>query len=462
MSRQTSERGPGIDPGLIQPPSGPGGLAEALTAGTPGGERRIGYRWTICALLFAATTINYMDRQVLGVLAPTLSRDLGWSEAQYGDIVSWFSLAYAFGFLGMGRLLDHIGVRRGFAISIVAWSVAAIGHAFARTATGFSVARAALGLGESGNFPGAIKSVAEWFPKQERALATGIFNAGSNVGAILTPLLVPWIALTWGWQWAFIVIGSLGFVWLAFWLVMYREPEHHPKVSQIELAHIRSDPVERTDRVAWLPLLRHRQTWAFIIGKFLTDPIWWFYLYWLPKFLDAEYGIRLAQVALPLIVIYLVADVGSIGGGWMSSALIKRGWSVNAGRKFTMLVAALLIVPTMLAPRAGSLWVAVAIVSLAAAAHQWWSANIFTTASDMFPRRAVASVVGLGGFGGAMGGMLFQRATGRILDATGNDYSIIFMICGLAYITALGIMHLLVPRLEPARLPELPGGPATT
>jgi ACS family hexuronate transporter-like MFS transporter len=402
--------------------------------------------------LFAATTINYMDRQVLGVLAPTLSRDLGWSEAQYGDIVSWFSLAYAFGFLGMGRLLDRIGVRRGFALAIVAWSLAAIGHAFARTATGFSVARAALGLGESGNFPGAIKSVAEWFPKQERALATGIFNAGSNIGAILTPLLVPWVALTWGWQWAFIAIGSLGFIWLAFWLLVYREPERHPKLSARELAYIRSDPVEPSEHVAWLPLLRHRQTWAFIIGKFLTDPIWWFYLYWLPKFLDAEYGIRLAQVALPLITIYLVADVGSVGGGWLSSALIRRGWSVNAGRKTAMLIAALLIVPTMLAPRAGSLWVAVAIVSVAAAAHQWWSANIFTTASDMFPRRAVASIVGLGGFGGAMGGMLFQRATGRILDATGNDYSIIFTICGLAYIVALGIMHLLVPRLEPANL----------
>jgi MFS transporter, ACS family, hexuronate transporter len=432
-SRHDASRGPGV-----VPPSAP--------------EGRIGYRWTICALLFAATTINYMDRQVLGVLAPTLSRDLGWSEAQYGDIVSWFSLAYAFGFLGMGRLLDRIGVRRGFALAIVAWSLAAIGHAFARTATGFSVARAALGLGESGNFPGAIKSVAEWFPKQERALATGIFNAGSNIGAILTPLLVPWVALTWGWQWAFIAIGSLGFIWLAFWLLVYREPERHPKLSARELAYIRSDPVEPSEHVAWLPLLRHRQTWAFIIGKFLTDPIWWFYLYWLPKFLDAEYGIRLAQVALPLITIYLVADVGSVGGGWLSSALIRRGWSVNAGRKTAMLIAALLIVPTMLAPRAGSLWVAVAIVSVAAAAHQWWSANIFTTASDMFPRRAVASIVGLGGFGGAMGGMLFQRATGRILDATGNDYSIIFTICGLAYIVALGIMHLLAPRLEPANL----------
>jgi MFS transporter, ACS family, hexuronate transporter len=413
-----------------------------------------GYRWTICALLFAATTINYIDRQVLGILAPTLQAEVGWSEADYGDIVSWFSFAYALGFLGMGRLLDRIGVRKGFAFAIVAWSIAAMGHAFARTAAGFSIARGALGLGESGNFPGAIKATAEWFPRKERAFATGIFNAGSNVGAIVAPLMVPFIALRWGWEWAFIATGALGFVWLLFWLPLYRSPEHHPRVSKAELAYIRSDPVEPTTAVPWLSLLRHRQTWAFFIGKFLTDPIWWFYLYWLPKFLDAEYGVKLAGLAAPLVAIYLVADVGSVGGGYVSSALIKRGWSVNAGRKTAMLIAALLIVPTMLAPHAPSLWVAVAIVSVAAASHQWWSANLFTTASDMFPRRAVASVVGIGGFAGAMGGVLFQRATGRILEATNNNYSLIFMVCGLAYVTALLIMHLMVPRLEPARLDD--------
>src|SRR5688572_13660355 len=326
------------------------------TAASAPPERRLGYRWTICALLFFATTINYIDRQVLGILAPTLSRELGWSETAYGDIVSWFSFAYAIGFLGMGRLLDRIGVRKGFAFSIVAWSLAAMAHAFARTATGFSYARAALGLGESGNFPGAIKATAEWFPKKERALATGIFNAGSNVGAIVTPLTVPWIALTWGWQEAFLVTGALGFVWLAFWLWLYRSPEGHPKVTPAELAYIRSDPIERSTPVRWLNLLSHRQTWAFVLGKFLTDPIWWFYLYWLPKFLDAQFGIKLATVAAPLIVIYLVADVGSVGGGWLSSALIKRGWSVNKGRKTAMLIAALLIVPTMLAPAADNLW----------------------------------------------------------------------------------------------------------
>jgi MFS transporter, ACS family, hexuronate transporter len=411
-----------------------------------------GYRWTICALLFAATTINYIDRQVLGILAPVLSKELGWTETQYGDIVSWFSFAYAFGFLIMGQVMDRVGVRKGFAFSIVAWSLAAMAHAFARTATGFSLARAALGFGESGNFPAAIKTVSEWFPKKERAFAVGIFNSGTNVGAILTPLMVPWIALNWGWQAAFIVCGSLGFLWLVLWLAVYRAPEDQPKVSAAELAYIRSDPVEQSERIPWLSLLSHRQTWAFILGKFMTDPIWWFYLYWLPKFLDARFGVKLGSVALPLIAIYMVADVGSIFGGWLSSFFIKRGWTLNAARKTTMLIAALLIVPTMFAPGASSLWVAVAIVSLAAASHQWWSANLFTTASDMFPRRAVASVVGLGGFGGAMGGVLFQKATGRILEATGNNYQIIFFICGSAYVFALLVMHLLVPRLEPARL----------
>jgi MFS transporter, ACS family, hexuronate transporter len=420
----------------------------------PEARRRFGYRWTICALLFVATTINYVDRQVLGILAPTLQREIGWSEADYGDIVSWFSLAYAIGFLGVGRLFDRIGVRAGFAVSIVAWSLAAMGHALARTAAGFSVARAALGLGESGNFPGSIKTVAEWFPRRERALATGIFNAGTNVGAIVAPLIVPWIALTWGWRWAFIATGALGFLWLVFWLPMYRSPEEHPRVTPSELAHIRSDPPEPTHRVPWRSLLGHRQTWAFVLGKFLTDPIWWFYLYWLPKFLDSNYGIKLAQVAAPLVVIYLVADVGSVGGGWISGALMNRGWTVNRARKTALLMAALMIAGAMLivAPQAGSMWAAVGVVSVAAASHQWWSANLFTTASDMFPRWAVASVVGLGGFAGAMGGMLFQRATGRILQATNNDYAVIFVICGLAYVTAWLVIHLLAPRLEPARL----------
>ena len=416
-------------------------------------ERFLGYRWTICALLFFATTINYIDRAVFGILAPTLQTEIGWTETQYGDIVSWFSLTYGFGFLFVGRLLDKIGVRKGFAASIIAWSIAEMSFALARTPRGFALARAALGLGESGNFPASIKTIAEWFPKKERALATGIFNAGSNVGAIAAPLIVPWIALTWNWQAAFIATGALGFIWLIFWLLLYRGPEEHPRISSAELAHIRSDEAEpQHAKIVWFKLLGQRQAWAFLIGKFMTDPIWWFYLYWLPKFLDANWGIKLAGVAAPLITIYLVADFGSVGGGYVSSALIKRGYSVNAGRKIAMLIAALLIVPTMFAPHAESMWVAVAIVSVAAASHQWWSANLFTTASDMFPRAAVASVVGIGGFAGAMGGLLFQRATGRILEATNNNYSIIFMICGLAYVFALLIIHLLAPKLKPVPL----------
>jgi ACS family hexuronate transporter-like MFS transporter len=410
------------------------------------------YRWVICALLFFATTINYMDRQVLGILAPTLQKDIGWSEAQYGAIVSWFTLAYAIGYLGAGRLMDEIGTRLGFALSIVIWSLAAIAHSFARTVTGFGLARAALGLGESGNFPASIKTVAEWFPVRERALATGIFNAGSNIGAIVTPLVVPWIALTWGWRAAFIATGALGFVWLLFWLPIYRRPQEHPKVSAGELALIESDPRESTAPAKWSTLLKHREAWAYAIGKFMTDPIWWFYLFWLPKFLDARYGIKLASVALPLIVIYVAADVGSVFGGWLSGALIKRRWSVNAARKTTMLIAAVAILPTMFAPAANGLWLSVSIVGLAAAAHQWWSANIFTLASDMFPRRALGTVVGIGGFAGAMGGVLFQRVTGVLLQSNGDDYTPIFIVCGLAYVSALLIIHLLVPRVQQVNL----------
>ena len=414
-------------------------------------ERRFGYRWTVVALLFVATTINYVDRQVLGILAPTLQRELHWTETDYGDVVSWFSLAYAFGFLGAGRLLDRVGVKRGLAAAVIAWSAAAIGHAFATTAAGFSIARALLGFGESAIFPGSIKTVAEWFPKRERALAAGLFNAGTNTGAILTPIIVPAIALKWGWQWAFIVTGALGLLWLLLWIPLYRDPDVHPSVTRTELAHIRSDPPDATSAsVPWLQLLAYRQTWAFAVGKLLADPIWWFYLYWLPKFLDVKYGITLSGVALPLIVIYLIADVGSIGGGWLSSALIKRGWTVNRARKTAMLAMALLIVPTAFAPAANTMWTAVLIVAVAAAAHQAWSANVYTLASDMFPRSAVGSVVGIGAFAGAMGGVVFQRAVGRILDANGQNYAPIFGICGSAYVVAWVIIHLIAPRLEPA------------
>ena len=412
-------------------------------------KEKIGrYRWTICALLFFATTISYIDRQVIGILGPSLQKDLGWDEQTFANVVSWLTIGYALGFLFAGRLMDRVGTRKGFAGAIVLWSFSAMAHALARGAASFSAARFALGVGESGNFPAAIKTVAEWFPTRERAFATGIFNAGSNVGAILTPIMVPWIALTWGWRAAFIVTGALGFLWLAAWLLIYRPPEEHPRVGAAELAHIRSDPSEPSFAVSWVQLLKYRQTWAFAIGKFMTDPIWWFYLYWLPKFLDARYGIKLAQVTAPLVAIYLLADVGSVYGGWLSGAFIRRGRSVNAGRKLAMLIAAVIIIPTMFAPAATNMWVAVTIVGIAAAAHQWWSANIFTLTSDMFPRFAVGSVVGIGGFFGAAGGVLFQRATGWVLQHNGSNYTPVFLACGFAYVTALLIIHLLVPRLE--------------
>ena len=453
MARVIPPPDPTTDPTRGAAGGAAGGAARPTGSPYAQAAERVGrYRWTIVALLFFATTINYMDRQVLGILAPTLQQEVGWSELEYSHITKAFTFAYAVGFLGVGRMLDRIGVRKGFTIAIVTWSIAAMAHALARTAFGFGVARAALGLGESGNFPGAIKATAEWFPKKERAFATGIFNAGSNVGAILTPLVVPWITLAWGWRWAFIVVGAIGFVWLAFWLALYRSPESHPRVTPAELAYIRSDPPEPTRQVAWGELLGRRQTWAFLLGKALTDPVWWFYLFWLPKFLDAQFGVKLAGVAAPLITIYLMADVGSVGGGWLGSTLQTRGWSPNRARKTALLVPALCVVPTMFTPAigaAGGLWAAVAIVSVAAASHQAWSANLFTLTSDMFPRRDVGTLVGLGGAAGALGGWLFQRATGRILEATGSNYAIIFAICGLAYVTAWGMIHLLAPRLAP-------------
>jgi ACS family hexuronate transporter-like MFS transporter len=414
-------------------------------------ERRFGYRWTIVALLFIATTINYVDRQVLGILAPTLQRDLGWSETDYGDIVSWFSLVYALGFLGVGRVIDRVGVKRGLGAAIIAWSAAAMAHALARSAAGFSVARAALGLSESAIFPAALKTIAEWFPRRERALAAGIVNAATNTGAVVAPLVVPAITLRWGWQWAFILTGAIGLLWLVLWIPLYQDPAAHPRVSEAELAHIRSDgPDAKEAAVPWVRLLGYRQTWAFAIGKLFADPVWFFYLYWLPKFLDSRYGVKLAGLALPLIVVYLIADVGSVAGGWLSSRLLARGWSVNAARKTAMLLMACIIVPTAFVTHAPNQWAAVLIVAVAAAAHQGWMANVFTLPSDMFPRSAVGSVVGIGAFAGAMGSVVFQRSIGRILDANGQQYGPIFIVCGMAYVVGWLIIHLLVPRLEPA------------
>ena len=407
------------------------------------------YRWVICALLFFATTINYIDRQVIGILAKDLQAIIGWSEIEYGNIVAAFNAAYAVGLLLAGRLMDRFGTKVGYAIAITLWSVAGMCTALARTAVQFGLARATLGIGESGNFPAAIKTVAEWFPKRERAFATGIFNAGTNIGAIIAPLTVPFIAIHLGWQWAFILTGAIGFLWLAFWLPVYRRPEQHPKLSKAELAHIQSDPADSAVSMPWMRLIPHRQTCAFAIGKYLTDPIWWFYLYWIPNFLRDKHKLDLSTVGPPLIAIYLIADVGSIAGGWVSSALIKRGWSVNSARKTAMLACAFAVTPIVLVSRVSNLWVAVALIGLAAAAHQGWSANIFTTVSDMFPRKAVGSVVGIGGMAGAMGGATMAVATGYILDRTGGHYMIIFWIAGSAYLVALAMIHWLAPRLSP-------------
>ncbi len=407
------------------------------------------YRWLICALIFFATTINYVDRAVLGVLAPTLRTEIGWTDQEYGYISAAFTLAYAIGFLFAGWFIDKVGTRLGYALYLTIWSLAAAAHALVRTTFGFGVARFALGIGESGNFPAAIKTVAEWFPKKERALATGIFNAGSNVGAIVAPLVVPWIALNWGWQEAFIFTGLAGLIWIAFWLPVYHRPAEHPKLSKEELAHIESDPADPPAKISWFKLLTFKQTWAFSIGKFLTDAIWWFYLFWFPLFMNDRFGVDLKTIGLPMIVVYVLADFGSVGGGWLSSALMKRNWTVNAARKTAMLVCAILILPVAIAPHVTGQWIAVILIGIAAAAHQGFSANIFTTSSDMFPRKAVGSVVGIGGFAGAIGGFFMNLGAGWLKQNTGS-YEIMFAIAGVVYLIALLIMHLLVPKLEPA------------
>src|SRR5574338_82138 len=390
---------------------------------TPGARR--GYvRWGVCALLFFAVTINYIDRQVIGILKPTLQAQFGWTEIDYGDIVFAFQVAYAIGFALAGRRIDRVGARRGYAIAIIIWSLAALAHAEATTfgpaaatllslaglaysgsVAGFMLARFALGLGESGNFTAAIKVVAEWFPRRERALATGLFNSGANIGAIVTPLVVPWITLRFGWYWAFVATGMLGFVWLAAWWLTYAPPDASPRVTAAELAYIRSDPVEPTTAVPWRRLFVYRQTWAFLVAKFLTDPIWWLYLYWIPDFLHRNHGINLTTIGPPLVVIYLVSDVGSVAGGWFSSSLIARGWS----------------------------------------------ANLFTLASDVFPQRVVGSIVGLGGTAAAIGGMLLAKLTGAILEFTGS-YLPVFLIAASAYLLSLLIIHLVMPRLEPVEI----------
>jgi MFS transporter, ACS family, hexuronate transporter len=412
------------------------------------------FRWVICALLFFATTVNYVDRQILGLLKNDLMVDLGWNEIDYSNVVFAFQFAYAIGLISVGWAIDRLGVRKGYALAVLFWSLAAMAHAACRGVISFGVARFALGLSESGNFPSAIKSVAEWFPKKERALVTGIFNAGTNVGAMVAPLVVPWLTHSYGWRWAFIFTGAIGFLWLVFWLPTYRSPERHPRVNAAELAYIQSDPPDPEVKIPWLKLLPHRQTLAFALGKLMTDPIWWFYLFWIPGFLQTRYKIDLQHIGPPLIAIYIIADVGSIGGGWLSSFLLKRGLSVNRSRKLAMLFCALCVLPILIVPTVKSVWPAALLIGLAAAAHQGWSANIFTLVSDMFPRRAVGSVVGIGGMGGAFGGMIFAKATGYILQGNQQNYMILFFIAGGAYLSALLVIQLLAPNLEPARIEE--------
>jgi MFS transporter, ACS family, hexuronate transporter len=425
--------------------------AKSSTATMPAPGGNIGrYRWRVCAMLLAATTINYIDRQVLGVLAPFLQDTFHWSEIDYSNIVTAFQAAYAIGLLGAGAVIDRFGTRIGYAMAIGIWSLAAMSHALATGVVSFAAARFALGLGESGNFPAAIKSVAEWFPQKERALAAGIFNAGSNIGAIVAPLVVPFVASRWGWQAAFLFTGVLSATWVTAWLITYRTPEQQPKLSAAERAYIGHEPATAAKRVSWSRLLRYRQVWAFVAAKFITDPIWWFFLFWLPKFLHATYGLTLLGLGLPLIVIFLLADAGSIAGGWFAGSLIKRGWSVNRARKLAMFTCALLIVPVIFAARASHLWLAVALVGLATAGHQGWSANVYTLTSDLFPRHAVASVVGIGGFAGAVGGMLISTIIGLLLQAT-HSYVPVFLLAGLAYFVALAVVQLLVPRMEPVQ-----------
>jgi ACS family hexuronate transporter-like MFS transporter len=429
------------------------------TAGSPAAPASVSigrYRWAICALLFFATTINYIDRQILSLLKPILDDQMGWTNEEFGLINSAFQGAYGIGLLAFGWFIDRYGTKVGYAVSIAAWSIAAMGHALVGSVGGFMGARIALGLGEGGNFPSAIKAVALWFPKRERALATSIFNSGTNVGAIIAPALVPWIAFTWGWQAAFIAAGIAGFLWLFFWIPFYSIPEKASRLSPGELALIKSDTdeAETHEKVRWLNLLRYRQTWSFIVAKFLTDPIWWFFLIWLPDFFKQSRGLDIKTSWIHLVTIYTIVTVLSIIGGWVTGYLAKRGWTVTRARKTGMFIFALLVLPIYAATAVGD-WTAVLLIGLAGAAHQAWSANLFTTVSDMFPKRAVASVIGIGGMAGALGGMLFPYLTGRLLDsfkAVGDitgGYAILFAICAFIYLATFLFHHLLAPRFEP-------------
>ena len=424
---------------------------------TPGTVSR--YRWIICLLLFLATTINYIDRQILALLKPILDDELRWTNEEYGSVNAAFQGAYAVGLLLFGAFIDRVGTKIGYAVSIAAWSLSAIGHAFVGSVRGFLTARIFLGVSEGGNFPSAIKAVALWFPRKERAYATALFNSGANVGAIAAPAMIPLIALTWGWQSAFIVAGIAGLLWLFLWIPFYNVPEKSKRVSAGELEHINSDREAGADgpAVGWLTILRYPQAWSFIVGKFLTDPVWWFFLIWLPDFFKKTRGLDIKKSWLHLVIIYAIVTVLSIVGGWLAGYLVKRGWTANRARKTAMLIFALSVLPVLLVTQLGD-WGAVLLIGIAGSAHQAWSANLFTTVSDMFPKRAVASVVGIGGMAGSIGGIIFPIYAGKLLDrftAAGNvtaGYAILFIVCGTAYLLAFGAGHLLAPRFEPVKL----------
>lgn len=415
------------------------------------------YRWRIVALMFFATTINYLDRQVIGLLKPTLETQFHWTETDYSRIVMSFQAAYAFSLLAFGAIIDRIGTKMGYSISIIVWSIAAMLHAVAKSTAGFAFMRALLGLGEAGNFPVAIKATAEWFPKKERALATGIFNSGANIGAVVAPIMVPWILGVYGWEMAFILTGAVGFIWLVFWIIYYEIPARQKRINKAEFDYIHSDNEETTENeapVKWLDLFKIRQTWAFVFGKMLTDPIWWFFLFWLPSYFAETFQLNLSKPSLELVIVYTATTIGSIGGGYLSGYMIKKGMPIFKARKTSMFIFAIIVMPIMLAQYTTNIWQAVVLISLAAAAHQAWSANIFTTASDMFPKKAVSSIVGIGGMAGSVGGILFPMLVGYLLDsakAAGNisaGYNVIFVICGFAYLIAWVVMHLFAPKME--------------
>lgn len=413
----------------------------------PNGSR---YRWVIVALLFAACTINYIDRQMIGVLKPTLSKEMGWTEGDYADIVFYFQLAYAVAYLVFGKIVDALGARLGYAIAVVVWTIGHMAHGLAGSVTQFALARAGLGIGEAGNFPAGVKAVTEWFPKKERAFATGLFNAGSNVGAILTPLLLYVIIERWGFDWrmAFYFTGIFGLVWLIAWWTIYRHPSEKPQVSPEELAYIRQDSDDTVKKVGWRVVILRRETWAYALGKFCIDPIWWFFLFWLPGYLGERYNLDLKTFAMPVAAIYLISDLGSIAGGWMSSRLIQAGKSVNFARKTTMLLCVFMILPIWFAQDVSEVWGAVLLIGLATAGHQAFSANLYTLPSDIFPQAAVGTVIGIGGTAGAIGGMFMAKFTGYVLDAT-HSYAVLFAIAASAYMLALAIVHLLSPKMEP-------------